>query len=170
MEGKLWGERKTSEGGFANHRRLRSSFLHVRLLSRSTPDGGPSSRPARNRGKQARQGDRPSVFVRQRLAHTLTHNCIILRIIKKRVRKKTIVHEDTLEPHRIVAGNVMAQGAAGRDQTFRVRFGSYVLPPPENVSGLMFVVSSTVFRAEISAFFAVESPSLPPHFLIAFEG
>jgi Fic family protein len=61
-----------------------------------------------------------------------------LRHIEKHARKKTIVHEDVLRLHRIIAGQVMDQGEAGRYRSIRVRVGPYMPPPPEMVSGLMF--------------------------------
>jgi len=61
-----------------------------------------------------------------------------LRHIEKQAAKKRLAHEDVLRLHRIVAGQVMDQGEAGRYRTMRVRVGTYVPPPPEEVSGLMF--------------------------------
>ena len=40
--------------------------------------------------------------------------------------------------HKIIAADVMDQGAAGRYRTIAVRVGRYLPPPPEDVSGLMF--------------------------------
>lgn len=60
-----------------------------------------------------------------------------LRFVEKNAKKKVIGHEDILKLHRIVAGNVMDQGAAGRYRIIRVRVGHHVPPPPEDVSGLM---------------------------------
>ncbi len=61
-----------------------------------------------------------------------------LRHIEKQAAKKRIAHEDVLRLHGIIAGEVMDQGEAGRYRTIRVRVGTYVPPPPEEVSGLMF--------------------------------
>lgn len=61
-----------------------------------------------------------------------------LRYAEKHVSKKTIRHEDLLKLHRILAGEVMDQGEAGRYRTIAVRVGRYVPPAPEDVSGLMF--------------------------------
>ncbi|MGD0253319.1 MAG: Fic family protein, partial [Verrucomicrobiota bacterium] len=52
--------------------------------------------------------------------------------------KKTISHEEILSLHKIMAGDVMDQGTAGRYRTIAVRVGRYVPPPPGDVSGLMF--------------------------------
>ena len=60
-----------------------------------------------------------------------------LRYIEKHARKKVIGHEDVLELHRVVAAKVMDQGDAGRYRTIGVRVGSYVPPPPREVSVLM---------------------------------
>lgn len=40
--------------------------------------------------------------------------------------------------HRIIAGEVMDQGTAGRYRTIPVCVGRYVPPPPKDMSGLMF--------------------------------
>ena len=60
-----------------------------------------------------------------------------LRHIEQQAAKKRLAHEDVLRLHGIVAGEVMDQGEAGRYRTLRVRVGTYVPPPPEQVSGLM---------------------------------
>ena len=61
-----------------------------------------------------------------------------LRFVEKNARKKTLAHEDILDLHRIIAGDVMDQGTAGRYRSIRVRVGKYMPPPPEEISGLMF--------------------------------
>lgn len=61
-----------------------------------------------------------------------------LRFVEKRANKKLITHDDVLQLHKIIAGEVMDQGMAGRYRTIHVRVGRYVPPPPEDVSGLMF--------------------------------
>ncbi|MGZ8843586.1 MAG: Fic family protein [Pyrinomonadaceae bacterium] len=60
-----------------------------------------------------------------------------LRHIEQRASKKVIAHEDVLRLHRIIAGQVMDQGVAGRYRSITVRVGGYLPPPPEQVSGLM---------------------------------
>jgi len=66
-------------------------------------------------------------------------NCFAgLRFVEKNAKKKTITHEEILSLHRIMAGDVMDQGTAGRYRDIRVRVGRYVPPAPEEVSGLMF--------------------------------
>src|SRR5579859_6703480 len=60
-----------------------------------------------------------------------------LRYVEKTAGKKTIRHDDILKLHRLLAGDVMDQGEAGRYRTIPVRVGRYVPPPPETVSGLM---------------------------------
>jgi len=61
-----------------------------------------------------------------------------LRYVEKETAKKTIRHDDVFELHRILAGEVMDQGEAGRYRTIAVRVGRYVPPAPDDVSGLMF--------------------------------
>ncbi|HEY1172386.1 MAG TPA: Fic family protein [Verrucomicrobiae bacterium] len=61
-----------------------------------------------------------------------------LRYIEKNSHKKSITHESILQLHRIIAGNVMDQGTAGRYRTIHVRVGRFTPPAPEDVSGLMF--------------------------------
>lgn len=61
-----------------------------------------------------------------------------LRYVGKHARKKKIGHADILELHRILAGEVMDQGEAGRYRMITVRVGQYRPPPPDAVSGLMF--------------------------------
>jgi Fic family protein len=61
-----------------------------------------------------------------------------LRHVEKNAAIKTIRHSDILELHRILAGEVMDQGEAGRYRTIAVRVGQYRPPLPDAVSGLMF--------------------------------
>ena len=61
-----------------------------------------------------------------------------LRYVEKNAAKKTIRHEDLFELHRILAGEVMDQGEAGRYRSIAVRVGNYLPPTPNDVSGLMF--------------------------------
>ena len=61
-----------------------------------------------------------------------------LRFVEKNAAKKTLRHEDVLKLHRLLAGDVMDQGDAGRYRTIAVRVGKYLPPPPADVSGLMF--------------------------------
>lgn len=61
-----------------------------------------------------------------------------LRSVEKNTAKSSIVHEDVLRLHKIIAGDVMDQGTAGRYRTIAVRVGRYVPPLPQDVSGLMF--------------------------------
>jgi Fic family protein len=60
-----------------------------------------------------------------------------LRHVEKQAAKKRIANEDVLRLHRIVAGEVMDQGDAGRYRAMRVQVGEYVPPPPGEVPGLM---------------------------------
>ena len=61
-----------------------------------------------------------------------------LRYVEKNAALETIRHDDVLELHRILAGEVMDQGEAGRYRTMGVRVGDYLPPPADAVSGLMF--------------------------------
>jgi Fic family protein len=60
-----------------------------------------------------------------------------LRHIEKQAAKKRVEPEDVLRLHRIVAGEVMEQGDAGRYRAVRVQVGGYVPPSPGEVPGLM---------------------------------
>jgi Fic family protein len=61
-----------------------------------------------------------------------------LRFVEKNADKKKITHEDIFRLHKIIAGEVMDQGTAGRYRTIAVRVARYIPPPPQDVSGLMF--------------------------------
>ncbi|HLP97958.1 MAG TPA: Fic family protein [Sideroxyarcus sp.] len=61
-----------------------------------------------------------------------------LRYVEKNSAKKKIGHTEILELHRILAGEVMDQGVAGKYRMIAVRVGPYLPPPPDAVSGLMF--------------------------------
>ena len=61
-----------------------------------------------------------------------------LRYVETHAAQEVIRHTDILELHRILAGEVMDQGEAGRYRTMAVRVGQYRPPPPDAVSGLMF--------------------------------
>ncbi len=61
-----------------------------------------------------------------------------LRYVENHAAKKAIRHTDILELHRILAGEVMDQGEAGKYRMIAVRVGNYLPPPPDAVSGLMF--------------------------------
>jgi Fic family protein len=60
-----------------------------------------------------------------------------LRYVEKSSAKKNIRHADILKLHRILAGEVMDQGEAGKYRTIAVQVGSYRPPPANAVSGLM---------------------------------
>jgi Fic family protein len=61
-----------------------------------------------------------------------------LRFVEKHAGKEVIKHEDLFALHRILAKGVMDQGEAGRYRSMQVRVGSYLPPPPDAVSGLIF--------------------------------
>ena len=60
-----------------------------------------------------------------------------LRFVEKNAQRTVITHAEVLKLHRIMAGEVMDQGMAGHYRTIRVRVGSYVAPPPEQVRLMM---------------------------------
>lgn len=60
-----------------------------------------------------------------------------LRYIEKNAAKRRIQHEHVFTLHRILAGDVMDQGEAGRYRNIYVRVGNYIPPPPDDVSGFM---------------------------------
>lgn len=61
-----------------------------------------------------------------------------LRYVEKHANKKTLRHEDIFDLHRLLAGQVMDQGEAGRYRTIQVRVGRHFPPAAADVSGLMF--------------------------------
>jgi len=61
-----------------------------------------------------------------------------LRFVEKQADKASVSHEEIFRLHKVIAGDVMDQGTAGRYRTIAVRVGRYCPPPPEDVSGLMF--------------------------------
>lgn len=60
-----------------------------------------------------------------------------LRFIERNLKKESITHDEILKLHKIIAGDVMDQGTAGRYRDIRVTVGGYSPPPPAQVSGLM---------------------------------
>ncbi len=60
-----------------------------------------------------------------------------LRYVEKNVVKKLIHHEHIFTLHKILAEGVMDQGEAGRYRSIHVKVGSYIPPPPDDVSPLM---------------------------------
>lgn len=76
-----------------------------------------------------------------------------LRHVEKQAGTKRIAQEDVLRLHRIVAGEVMDQGDAGRYRAMRVRVGEYVPPAPGEVPGLM---------RELLDWWNDETPALSP--------
>lgn len=61
-----------------------------------------------------------------------------LRYVEQNAGKKRIQHGHIFTLHKILADGVMDQGEAGRYRSIYVRVGSYVPPPPDDVSPLMF--------------------------------
>jgi Fic family protein len=61
-----------------------------------------------------------------------------LRFVEKHAHKTKLNHQDILELHRLLAGDVMDQGKAGRYREMAVMVGSYIPPRSDEISGLMF--------------------------------
>jgi len=78
----------------------------------------------------------PAVAIR--VTREVTNYFAALRFDEKNAKKMTLTHEEILRLHKIIAGDVMDQGTAGRYRTITVRVGRYVPPPAQDVSGLMF--------------------------------
>jgi Fic family protein len=60
-----------------------------------------------------------------------------LRFVEKNATADLITHAKVLKLHRIMADQVMDQGAAGEYRTIRVKVGDYIAPAPEKVRPLM---------------------------------
>jgi Fic family protein len=60
-----------------------------------------------------------------------------LRFIEKNLGVTPITHQHVLHLHKIIAAGGMDQGEAGRYREVAVRVGRHLLPPPNQVSGLM---------------------------------
>lgn len=73
-----------------------------------------------------------------------------LRYVEKRATLKRIGHDHVLELHRILAGEVMDQGEAGRYRSIAVKVGRYLPPAPREVSGLMFELLEWWNKAAVS--------------------
>lgn len=78
-----------------------------------------------------------SLAVPERARREVVNYFAALRHVEKQAARKRIEHEDVLRLHRIVAGEVMEQGDAGRYRAMRVRVGEYAPPAPGEVPGLM---------------------------------
>lgn len=79
-----------------------------------------------------------SILVASRERREVLNYFAALRHVEKHATKKRLSHQDILRLHAIIASEVMDQGEAGRYRMIRVRVGSYLPPPPEDVSGLTF--------------------------------
>ncbi len=60
-----------------------------------------------------------------------------LRFVEKNAGLRAVAHREVFRLHRIMAGEVMDQGEAGKYRTIRVRVGRYLPPPPEQVQPMM---------------------------------
>lgn len=79
-----------------------------------------------------------AVLVESRAQREVLNYFAALRHVEKHAARKRLSHENILRLHTIIAGQVMDQGEAGRYRMIRVRVGTYLPPPAEDVSGLMF--------------------------------
>ena len=86
---------------------------------------------------RALEEGRPLTASAERLKREVLNYFSALRFIERHQRKVAITHEDVLTIHRLIAGGVMDQGAAGRYRQVGVRVGRHLPPPHEEVSGLM---------------------------------
>jgi len=77
-------------------------------------------------------------FPNERSKREITNYFAGLRFVEKNANKTKIGHDDILEFHRILTGQVMDQGDAGKYRMIAVRVGNYLPPPPDEVSGMMF--------------------------------
>ncbi|BCX47440.1 cell division protein Fic [Haloferula helveola] len=76
-----------------------------------------------------------------------------LRYVEQHVGEVRIGHENLFGLHRILAGEVMDQGEAGRYRTIGVKVGRHLPPGPDEVSPLMF---------ELLTWWNDEAPGLSP--------
>src|SRR5438045_6308349 len=60
-----------------------------------------------------------------------------LRFVEKNAQRSGVTHAEMLNLHRIIAGDVMDHGRTSRYRTIRVRVGSHVAPPPEQLQPMM---------------------------------
>lgn len=60
-----------------------------------------------------------------------------LRFVEKNAKRSLVTHAEVLKLHRVMAGEVMDQGAAGEYRTIRVKVGDYIAPPPAQVRPMM---------------------------------
>lgn len=82
----------------------------------------------------------PAVAVRAK--REVVNYFAALRFVEKQTATKKISHDEILRLHKVIAGEVMDQGTAGRYRTMAVRVGHHLPPPPQDVSGLMFELLS----------------------------
>lgn len=76
-----------------------------------------------------------------------------LRFVEKHARLSVVTHTEVLKLHRIMAGQVMDQGEAGKYRTIRVRVGEYIAPPPDRVRAMM---------SELLSWWNKEAPEISP--------
>src|SRR4026207_1324416 len=60
-----------------------------------------------------------------------------LRFVEKNAQRSAVTHAEMLKLRRMRGGGGMGEGGAGRCRRIRVRVGSHVAPPPEQVQPMM---------------------------------
>jgi len=95
---------------------------------------GQSSYPGTGAGNR-RRTETPATA--QRARREVANYFAGLRFVEKNAQRSAVTHAEMLKLHRIMAGDVMDQGRAGRYRTIRVRVGSHVAPHPEQVQPMM---------------------------------
>ena len=86
---------------------------------------------------RALEEGRPIAYSDARAKREVTNYFAGLRYIEKRSGAEQIGPDDVLDLHRVLAGNVMDQGEAGRYRAINVQVGAYRPPAPEAVPELM---------------------------------
>lgn len=86
---------------------------------------------------RALEAGRPIGYGNERSRREVLNYFAGLRYVEKRARKERVEQQDIFDLHRILAGEVMEQGEAGRYRVIGVRVGAYLPPQPDEISGLM---------------------------------
>ncbi len=79
-----------------------------------------------------------TVVAHERAVREVSNCFAALAHVEQNAAQETIRHDDVLELHAVLAGDVMDQGEAGRYRMINVQVGDHFPPPPDAVSGLMF--------------------------------
>jgi Fic family protein len=79
----------------------------------------------------------PPLHAPPRAQREILNHFAALRHVQRHARKSRLHPDDILELHRILAGEAMDPGEAGRYRTLGARAGRHPPPPPQEVPGLM---------------------------------